>query len=85
MKKMNIAQFTAIAASKYIKLKEERIEPVKDVLFNDLTASAAERKHKVCTGTIQRDVNRINEFFAVCLEVAAKQTKAKPKAKAKVK
>jgi len=74
VKKMKKAQFKAIAATKYIKLKQERIEAVKDVIFNGLTASAAERKHELQAGTIARDVKRIEAFF----ETAVNVTKAKP-------
>ena len=74
MKKMNKAQFNAIAATTYIKLKQERIEAVKDVIFNGLSATAAERKHELCTGTIQRDVKRINSFFETCVNI----NKSKP-------
>ncbi len=74
VKKMNKAQFKAIAATKYIKLKQERTEAVKDVIFNGLSAAAAEKKHDLCTGTIQRDVKRIEAFFETSVNV----TKAKP-------
>ena len=73
-KKINKAQFKVIAESKYIKLKQERTQAVKDVIFDGIGAAAAERKYSLCPGTIQRDVNRVNEFYETALNV----TKVKP-------
>jgi len=64
---MNQAQFKAIAESKYIKLKPERFEAVKDVIFNGESTMAAEKKHNLGAGVVWRDVKRINQLYEDCL------------------
>lgn len=58
---MNQAQFNYIAAK--LNIKPERLQAVNDVIFTDTTATPAERKYKLVRGTIQRDVNRVNDLY----------------------
>ncbi len=58
---MNQAQFNYIAAK--LNIKPERLQAVNDVIFKDTTATPAERKYKLVRGTIQRDVDRMNNLY----------------------
>jgi len=58
---MNKAQFNYITAK--LNIKPERLQAIKDVIFTDTTATPAERKYKLVRGTIQRDVNRVNDLY----------------------
>lgn len=66
---MNIRQFDLLA-KKLIKSTVQR-QAVRLAMFDGLSAYEAERRiHGRLTATVSRDVNRINDLFDFCNEVA---------------
>jgi len=59
--KFNEAQFYSLA--KELKVKPERLQAVKDVIFTDATATPTEVKYGLVRGTVQRDVDRVNNLY----------------------
>ena len=61
VKRLNKAQFKLIAEK--LKIKQERLQAIKDVIFTNTTATRTETKYGLHRGVIQRDVDRIKSIY----------------------